>query len=344
MIDIVQVTIANKLEVIYGHSNGIFNLDPFQSARSMSNTFLRWISWKWWQRKHCYCYQIEGRVWAFEWHICIWSRTIPKVKVMHIYTVTIFEMMSDNEKLLLPSSHRYAFHWRTITWPWSIPNIKVKVMNISTVYFLKIVIEWGNIAIAIEIGGRGLSICIFTLDLAWSILNATVKVVNFRQWISHKCWEIWKILLLPSNEKSYMGFQFKYSYFTLTHSQGKDQSHAHFNIKYLWNCNRYVKLLPTIIKLCAYAILIGPIQMSRSRSYTIQEVVYGLSVGIFTFDHDPFDRLKLKLKYYWTIWRMGAAGRYLSTQHFLWLTVTIVNLRTRELRQLSPTSISWKIL
>ena len=55
-----------------------------------------------------YCHWIASRVWAVDWDIYIWHWQIlkNKVKVMHVWTVSILEMVIDRVKLLLPSNSK----------------------------------------------------------------------------------------------------------------------------------------------------------------------------------------------------------------------------------------------
>ena len=62
-----------------------------------------------------------------------------------------------------------------------------------------------------------------------------------------------------------MGFQLAYLHLTLTKSKGYGQGHAHFDSEYLENGDR--KNITTAMK---------------------QKVMYWLSIGIFTFNPDPF--------------------------------------------------------
>ena len=72
------------------------------------------------------------------------------------------------------------------------------------------------------------------------------KDANWVHWqvhtsLSHKRWQIGQILLLPINRKSHPAFPLAYLHWTLTHSKGKVQGHAHFDCEYFANGDRQGK-------------------------------------------------------------------------------------------------------
>ena len=61
--------------------------------------------------KH-YCHQIGSCVWAFDWRNYLWPLPFLKVKVMHISTMNIFEMVRYRRKLLLPWNSKSCMGFR----------------------------------------------------------------------------------------------------------------------------------------------------------------------------------------------------------------------------------------